>query len=223
MTLFTPGALPLVRTSTKSDFLLCAFNKEFFSKVSEEVKDERTVPGTNRGKYIASDEPSFHDASLARLLLLLEDEVKCRGVSGPLYAEYLAHVLAMRLFTIGISDVNETRHKAKDELPSKVLNQLIDKIEANPLEPFELASLAADCGYSYGRFLRAFRAKTGFSPHRYITRLRLDRAKQLMRKRSLTLLDIALETGFASHAHFSHAFQQHFGCAPSHFRNTLKK
>jgi AraC family transcriptional regulator len=223
LTLFTPGAIPQVRTSTKSDFLVCAFNKEFFSNMREEIRDERKMPGTNRGTSIASDEPSFHDVSLARLLLLLEDEVKCGGVSGALYAEYLAHVLAMRLCTIRNSGANETRRKDVDELPSKVLNQLIDKIEANPVEPFELASLAANCGYSYGRFLRAFRAKTGFSPHRYITRLRLNRAKQLMRKHSLTLLEIALETGFASHAHFTHAFRQHFGCAPSDFRHSLKK
>ena len=54
-------------------------------------------------------------------------------------------------------------------------------------------------------------------------RLRLDRAKQLMRNRSLTLLEIALECGFASHAHLSYAFRQRFGLVPSQFRRDLYK
>jgi AraC family transcriptional regulator len=101
------------------------------------------------------------------------------------------------------------------------LNQIIERIEANPLEQFDLAALAAESGYSYTRFIHAFRAQTGSSPYRYIVRLRLGRAKRLMHNRSLTLLEIALESGFASHAHFTHAFRQHVGCAPSQFRAGL--
>lgn len=223
LTLFAPGELPLVRTTTRSDFLLCAFSKNLLDKIKEEAWEDRNVFGTDFGKNIATDEPSFHDGSLVRLLMLLEDEVKSSGVSGPLYEEHLAHALATRLFTMINRDVDEASRRVADKLPSKVLRQIIDRIEANPLEQFRLSGLATDCGYSYGRFIREFRAKTGSSPHRYITRLRLDLAKQLMCKRSLSLLEIALNTGFASHAHFTHAFRQHFGCAPSHFRTSLKK
>jgi len=98
-------------------------------------------------------------------------------------------------------------------LHSHILNRIIERIEANPLEQFDLAD-------SYTRFIHAFRAQTGLSPYRYIMRLRLSRAKRLMRNRSLTLLEVALESGFASHAHLPHAFRQHFGCAPSRFRTS---
>jgi AraC family transcriptional regulator len=101
------------------------------------------------------------------------------------------------------------------------LDQIIERIEANPLEQFDLAALAAESGYSYTRFIHAFRGQTGLSPHRYIMRLRLSRGKRLMPNRSLTLLDIALELGFASHAHFTHAFRQHFGYTPSQYRTAL--
>ena len=101
----------------------------------------------------------------------------------------------------------------------KSFYKLIERIETNPLEQFDLAALAAESGYSYTRFIHAFRAQTGLSPDKYITRLRLSRAKRLMRDRSLTLLEIALESGFASHAHFTHVFRPHFGRAPSCFSN----
>jgi AraC-like DNA-binding protein len=45
--------------------------------------------------------------------------------------------------------------------------------------------------------------------------------RQLMHERSLTLLDIALESGFTSNAHFSNIFRQHFCVTPSHFRRAL--
>jgi AraC-like DNA-binding protein len=65
----------------------------------------------------------------------------------------------------------------------KSFYKLIERIETNPLEQFDLA---AESGYSYTRFIHAFRAQTGLSPDKYITRLRLSRAKQWMRDRSLT-------------------------------------
>jgi AraC-like DNA-binding protein len=52
-------------------------------------------------------------------------------------------------------------------------------------------------------------------------RLLLYGEKKLMRNRSLTLLEIALECGFASHAHLSYAFRERFGLVPSQFRRDL--
>lgn len=77
--------------------------------------------------------PSFQDGSLARLLLLLEDEVKSSGISGALYAEHLAHALATRLFTLANGDIHEKSRRTVGNVPSKVLSQLLDRIEANPV------------------------------------------------------------------------------------------
>jgi AraC family transcriptional regulator len=222
LTLFSPGALPPARGTTQSDVLLCAIDKDFFNKVSYEVKRERIAGSAAPGGPIASDEPSFFDVPVSRIMQLLRDEAKSGGTSGAFYAEHLAHVLAARLFTLmNSSSISANNRQPAGDLHSHILDQIIERIEANPLEQFELAALAAESGYSYTRFIHAFRAHTGLSPYKYIIRLRLGRAKRLMRNRSLTLLEIALESGFASHAHFTHAFRQHFGCAPSRFRTAL--
>jgi AraC family transcriptional regulator len=218
LTLYSPGALPPARGTTKSDVLLCAIDKDFFYKVSDEMKHERMAGSAAPGGPIASNEPSFYDVSLSRIMLLLRDEAKSGGPSGALYAEHLAHVLAARLFTLMNGSISAKNRQPAGDLHPHILDQILERIEANPLEQFDLAALAAESGYSYTRFIHAFRAQTGLPPHQYIMRLRLSRAKRLMRNRSLTLLEIALESGFASHAHFTHAFRQHFGCAPSHFR-----
>jgi AraC family transcriptional regulator len=186
-------------------------DKEFFNKVCDEMKHERIAGSAAPGGPIASDEPNFYDVSLSRILQLLRDEAKSGGPSGAFYAEHLAHVLAARLFTLMNRSISAKNRQPAGDLHSHIFDQIIERIEANPLEQFDLAALAAESGYNYTRFIHAFRAQTGLSPHRYIMRLRLSRAKRLMRNGSLTLLDIALESGFASHAHFTHAFRQHFG------------
>jgi AraC family transcriptional regulator len=219
--LVSPGILPPVRATTQHDALLCAIDKGFFSKVSDEMEHERIAWSTAPDVSIAGDDPNFYDESLSRILQLLRDEAKSGGPSGPFYTEHLANALAARLFTLMNQSMSRQNPKSAGELNARILNGIIERIEANPLEQFDLPALAAESGYSYTRFIHAFRAQTGLSPYRYIIQLRLSRAKRLMRNRSLTLLEIALESGFASHAHFTHAFRQHVGCAPSQFRAGL--
>ena len=185
------------------------------------MKRERITESASPGEPIVSENQTFYDASLSRIMQLLRDEAKSGGRSGVFYAQHLAHVLAARLFTLMNRRISVKNRQAAGDLHSRILNQIIERIEANPLEQFDLAALAAESGYSYTRFIHVFRAQTGLSPHRYIMQLRLSRAKRLMPNRSLTLLEIALESGFASHAHFTHAFREHFGCAPSQYRAAL--
>jgi AraC family transcriptional regulator len=221
LSLLSPGALPPCRALTKFDVAVCAIDKDFFNKVSDEMKHERIASGAAPDGPISSDQPGFYDVSLSTIMQLLRDEAKYGGISGAFYVEHLAHALAARLFTLMNRSISGNKRQPAGDLHSHILHRIIERIEANPLEQFDLATLAVESGYSYTRFIHAFRAQTGLSPYRYIIRLRLSRAKRLMRNRSLTLLEIALESGFASHAHFTHAFRQHFGSAPSRFRTGL--
>jgi AraC family transcriptional regulator len=221
LSLLSPGALPSCHARTKFDVAFCAIDKDFLNKVSDEMKHERIASGAAPDGSISSDLPGFFDVSLSTIMQLLRDEAKYGGLSGTFYVDHLAHALAARLSTLMHKSISAGKRQPAGDLHSHILARIVERIEANPLEQFDLATLAAESGYSYTRFIHAFRAQTGLSPYRYIMRLRLSRAKRLMRNRSLTLMDIALESGFASHAHFTHAFRQHFGCAPSRFRTAL--
>ena len=67
-----------------------------------------------------------------------------------------------------------------------------------------------------------FRRVEGISLHRYLTQLRLARALvELPHATDLTTL--ALEVGFSSHSHLSHAFRRAFGCTPSQFRQATRR
>jgi AraC family transcriptional regulator len=215
--LYSPGTVTPVNTSFASKFLLCALDQKLLGEVGEEMKDEGSIRTYAAYGSISENHLGFHDLPLRQLLLLLGAEAKSGGLSGSLYAEGLAQALAARLVALSRASWNCSPHT----LSRTTLRRLIERIQDDPLGRYDLETLATETGYSKRHFLRAFRASTGFTPHQYIMHLRLERAQQLMRKRSLTLLDIALESGFASHAHLSRAFRKHFGVAPNEFRRAL--
>ena len=68
---------------------------------------------------------------------------------------------------------------------------------------------------------RVFRRETGISLHSHLNRLRLRQALQEIADGVSDLTRLALELGFSSHAHFTHAFSREFGEAPSRIRRSL--
>lgn len=80
------------------------------------------------------------------------------------------------------------------------------------------AALAARAGMSESTLRRRIVEATGETPRRHVERLRLERAaSQLMLRRS-SILDVALDNGFASHEVFTRAFRRHFGVSPGGWR-----
>jgi AraC-like DNA-binding protein len=80
-----------------------------------------------------------------------------------------------------------------------------------------LEDLAAELGVSPFRLCRAFRQATGGSLHQHLTRLRLATALEKLPQYRERLTDLALDLGFSSHSHFSHAFRGYFGRTPTAF------
>ena len=74
------------------------------------------------------------------------------------------------------------------------------------------------CGLSEYHFIHLFREYTGFSPHAYVTRLRLDKAKDLMVSTTMNISEIAFAVGYANPLYFSRLFKRHTGLSPSRFR-----
>ena len=66
-----------------------------------------------------------------------------------------------------------------------------------------------------------FRAATGYSPHNYLLNLKLERAQELLRNPSMSLIDIALDCGFSSHSHMSRLFHKIVGVTPSAYRRSV--
>jgi len=103
-------------------------------------------------------------------------------------------------------------------MPTRILQRVLDKMRADLATNLDLHTIAAESGYSRTHFLRTFRASTGYSPHQWLTHLRIEEAKTLLQKASNSLIDIALDCGFSSHGHFSNIFRRIVGITPREYR-----
>ncbi len=86
-------------------------------------------------------------------------------------------------------------------------------------DDISLLRLADECGLSVRHFTRAFRQSTGLSPHRWLMRHRVDRARMLLAEsRGLSLTEVALICGFADQSHFTRVFTAMAGISPGAWR-----
>ena len=83
-----------------------------------------------------------------------------------------------------------------------------------------LADIARECGLSASQFGRAFRTTVGESPHRWLNRQRIERAKALLRGSQSSLADIALACGFCDQSHFTRSFTAWTGISPGQWRRS---
>ena len=102
--------------------------------------------------------------------------------------------------------------------------QFIDECYDLPLDLREISKQACLSRY---HFLRLFRDTFETTPHQYLIQKRIEKAKWLLRARSLSVTDICFEVGFESLGSFSALFHKRVGDAPANYRRreqeSLKK
>jgi AraC family transcriptional regulator len=162
---------------------------------------------------------NINDLPMRQLITLLVAEAGQGGTLGRLYADHLAHAVAVRLFFTGAAGKRRT-HAGASGLPRRLMRRVLERMHDFGSN-LDLQTLAAETGYSRSHFLRMFRASTGVPPHRYLLHLRLERAKKLIRLPHTSLIDVAAACGFSSHAHMARAFRQLLGMTPSEYRHNL--
>jgi AraC-like DNA-binding protein len=101
------------------------------------------------------------------------------------------------------------------------VRRIITHVNANLDAALRVEDLARLARLSQSHFSRAFSSSFGCPPHRFITRCRLERAKELMLRTDVPLLQIAIECGFADQAHFSRVFLRFVGMSPARWRRVL--
>lgn len=98
------------------------------------------------------------------------------------------------------------------------LNRALELLSSNLDQPPSIHALAEKVGLSPSHFSRAFTASTGFPPHEWLSRQRIERAKQLLETTDSSTTDIAFELGYSSPNHFASRFRQFAGMSPREWR-----
>ncbi len=151
------------------------------------------------------------DVGLSRLMALLESEVQAGHPHGALLWSSVVDALLRHLVE---HCLGETRPVSYGTLSSEALQRLNHYIAEQMAESFDLADMARVAGCEKFRFARAFVRCVGVTPHRFVVRRRLERARTLIASGRHTLAEIAAMTGFSDQSHLHYWVKQICGVTP---------
>ncbi|MBQ57012.1 MAG: AraC family transcriptional regulator [Pseudomonadaceae bacterium] len=100
------------------------------------------------------------------------------------------------------------------------LQEIVALMEANLEEPIDLDQMACYVDVSRRQLERMFQKYLNCSPSRYYLKLRLIRARQLLKQTSMSVIEVASVCGFVSTPHFSKCYREYFGIPPRDERAT---
>lgn len=158
------------------------------------------------------------DAVLSQLLEHLRLELTSQHRPSPLYVHGIGQSLAVHIVR-QYSDPALRGSVHRGGLPAYKLKRITDLLRESLEDEFSLSRLAEEAGLSEYHFCRAFKQSTGMSPSAYFIRLRLERARRLLRETGKSIIEVGMEVGYTSPSHFAKVFRREVGVSPSSYRS----
>lgn len=211
LTFVPPGLVPAVVVEQHLEWICCSLDASLVRGIEASLD--------HRPQESARYRTGFDDPHIKQLVLLLASETAQGGLMGRAYAEHLAHALTVRLLYLGDTRTQKSHYEISP-LPPAALRRVLKRMQDFSSD-LSLDALAEESGYSRRHFLRMFERATGYTPHRYLLQLRLQRAKELLQKKSVPLIDVAAYSGFSSQSHMSRIFRRFYGLTPGEVRRGL--
>lgn len=167
-------------------------------------------------RYLAG----IRDDLIAQIGVTLLAEMSCESAGGRVLAESLAHTLTVRLLQAyaGGSVLPASATSPRWRLDDVRLQRAIDFMRAHLEDDIGLAEIAAAAHLSAFHFARMFRQATGVPPHRYLGRLRLEAAREMLAAGGTSIAEIAAACCFSTQANFTRAFRRFAGMTPGQYR-----
>lgn len=149
-------------------------------------------------------------------LALLEESAR-DATAGSLYADSLIQTLTLHLLK-NYTTARPAAENTNGGLSGYRLRRVREYIDAHLDEDLSLAEIAAVADLSQYHFARAFRKSTGQTPQQYLMAQRIERAKQLLAREDLPLVEVGLRTGFKNQSHFTTLFRRFTKLTPKTWR-----
>ncbi len=184
--------------------------------ISQTILDEISSESGMGESNLRRLSPLVVDDSLIKYTVL---ELLTECVAGSKIPDLLIGTAGRHVATHILSRYSQNeREKKLRGLAGWRLKRALDFIEQNLDTDIGLEELARNSDMTPHYFCRSFRQAVGMPPYRYLVNRRIERAKELLAETGKDVIEIALELGFSSHAHFSNTFRSAVGCAPTAYR-----
>ena len=160
------------------------------------------------------------DPLLRQIVLAIYQKSKEPHALNRLYLESLQNTLMLHLLRHHCN-LKVIEPNLSSGLSKLQLKEIMDYIDTNLSKGLGLAELAKVIQVSPPHFSRLFKQSMGISPHQYVLRCRIEKAKILLAEKKLPVKQIAQALGFYDQSHFSRAFRQSVGVTPKRYQQRL--
>lgn len=99
------------------------------------------------------------------------------------------------------------------------IQNIIEYMQQNYSNKLTNTNLAKQVNMSESHFIRLFKNETGTTPIEYLVKLRIEKAKKLLKSNKKNITEVSLLCGFNSSSHFSSSFLKHEKISPSDYQN----
>ncbi len=106
-------------------------------------------------------------------------------------------------------------------LSDKKISRALQHLHNNPHIGWTIEKIAGDVGMSRAAFAKRFKELVGQPMFEYLTVLRVQRAKELLRETKMPLYDVASRVGYESDLAFTKTFKKHTGTTPTRYRKQI--
>jgi AraC family transcriptional regulator len=181
------------------------------------LAEERDLPG-ERAEPVAR--LGVEDSRLARRLRTVLDLI--RASSRPtMVTETLVLQVATDLLERHAKLSAPSRQRPIQPFPEHLKARIADYLAHHLLDGISIGEVAAFAGVSRSHFIHRFSRTFDTTPHRYVTELRIERAKQHLAS-GLSPVEVAMLTGFSDQAHLTTVFRRRTGTTPAAFRRRVR-
>jgi AraC family transcriptional regulator len=162
----------------------------------------------------------FADPRLSAMVAAAHAEMVAGFPSGRLFLDSVEQAMAVALV-----NGHAVRHRPvqlyRGGLGSARLRRIRELVHAKMEDDLSLDDMAESVGLSTAHFARMFRKSTGQTPHQFVLRQRLERAKLMLRAPDARVLDVAVACGFKTQQHFAQVFRDAWGFSPTEYRRDI--
>ena len=197
----------------ESGALTLAIDPTVFAQTIYEVVDPDTIELLPQ---FATPDPFLYQIGVA-----LKSALTKQSNTSRLYAETLVNSLILHLLEHYCTTRPNLQESVSGQLPRYNLKQVIDYIDAYLDRDLSLKELSTIVQMSPSYFSQLFKQTTGTTPHQYVIRCRIERAKDLLKQGRLSIAEISTQVGFVDQSHLHRYFKRLVGITPKTYAQDL--
>jgi AraC family transcriptional regulator len=211
------GSLMLLASGSKDSLMLNRPSRRVLVSIEESLLNRAAMEFEIKEPLVFENNWAFEDAQLRLLLSEIEREMLDNWSMGQLYGDLLGMSLSLAL----VRNYGQSALPVpliKGGLPRSSLTRVLNYMNEYSHTSLRLADLADVAETSLFHFARLFHDCMGVPPHQYLTQLRIEKAKAMLRVPRFSMAQVAAATGFANSGHFAKTFRRVVGVTPSKFK-----